>query len=309
MANLINFKAYPLNVVLTDLLKDRTTQDNIIFATDAYSEFHITEKTPISMELLTGTYPVTIQPRVTKTQQQQSERTHKKAEVFTPSWMCNKMNNYCDADWFGREDVFNVETEKDWEVNTEPIRFASAKGWREYVDSLRLEITCGEAPYLVSRYDTTTGEIIDVERRIGLLDRKLRVIGENAKTEAEWFKWVQRAYQSVYGYEFQGDNLLIARCNLLLTFVEYMQLRWNREPNVKELKAISKIITWNLWQMDGLTGALPYRVVRIDDDQLDLPGLFDDEEDESASESLCVIFDWRKQKVLTYVTIDSTTIH
>ena len=40
----------------------------------------------------------------------------------------------------------------------------------------RMEITCGEAPYLVSRYDTTTGEPIPIGRRIGLLDRKLCVI-------------------------------------------------------------------------------------------------------------------------------------
>ena len=42
-----------------------------------------------------------------------------------------------------------------------------------------MEITCGEAPYLVSRYDVVKGEIIPVEDRIGILDRKLRVINEN----------------------------------------------------------------------------------------------------------------------------------
>ena len=51
-----------------------------------------------------------------------------------------------------------------------------------YVISKRIEITCGEAPYLVSRYDTVTGKKIDVVDRVGLLDRKLRVINENTET-------------------------------------------------------------------------------------------------------------------------------
>ena len=91
----------------------------------------------------------------------------------------------------------------------------------KYVDAKRLEISCGEAPYLVSRYDTVTGKEITIEQRIGLLDRKLRVVGENTNTEEEWFKWTKRAYESTYGYEYQGDSLLIARENLLSTLLKY----------------------------------------------------------------------------------------
>ncbi|MBO7084803.1 hypothetical protein J6W20_02645 [bacterium] len=41
-----------------------------------------------------------------------------------------------------------------------------------------MEITCGEAPYLVSRYDVTDGtlKIQPIAGRVGLLDRKLRII-------------------------------------------------------------------------------------------------------------------------------------
>ena len=53
------------------------------------------------------------------------------------------------------------------------------------VVAFRLEISCGEAPYLVSRYDTVTGETIPISQRIGLLDRKLRVISENTDTEEQ----------------------------------------------------------------------------------------------------------------------------
>ena len=84
-------------------------------------------------------------------------------------------------------------------------------------------MTCGEAPYLVSRYDTVTGEIIPIDRRIGLLDRKLRVVNENAASEEEWLTWARRAVQSCYGYEFQGDNLLLARQNILFSYIEYYE--------------------------------------------------------------------------------------
>lgn len=67
-----------------------------------------------------------------------------------------------------------------------------------------LEITCGEAPFLVSRYDVETGEAIPVPERIGLLDRKLRVVNENVQTEEEWLKWAFREFWATYGYEFQG---------------------------------------------------------------------------------------------------------
>ena len=100
----------------------------------------------------------------------------------------------------------------------------------QYVQSRRLEVTCGEAPFLASRYDAATGEMIPVARRIGILDRKLRVVSENAATEDEWRKYATHAVQSTYGYEYQGDNLLLARVNLLLTYAEHLQARWQRKP-------------------------------------------------------------------------------
>lgn len=109
-----------------------------------------------------------------------------------------------DEQWFGRKDVFNyVNDDNTWTVNEEKIIFDGKQTWKKYVDSRRLEITCGEAPYLVSRYDTTTGElIVPPINRIGFLDRKLRVVNENTITEEEWLKWAERAIQSYYGYEY-----------------------------------------------------------------------------------------------------------
>ena len=61
--------------------------------------------------------------------------------------------------------------------------------WQDYVRLTCLEITCGEAPYLVSRYDVATGESIPLEKRIGLLDRKLRLINDKIETKEEWMEW------------------------------------------------------------------------------------------------------------------------
>lgn len=160
------------------------------------------------------------------------------AEVFTPSWICNKQNNLVDNAWFGRECVFNTEVDNPdgfhtWIVNAEPVVFPEGKTWRDYVNENRLEITCGEAPYLVSRYDTVTGEPIPVERRIGLLDRKLRIVGENTETATDWLKAAQAAYMSTYGYEWQGDNLILAREALLYTFIDYYHAKFGKDPSLK----------------------------------------------------------------------------
>lgn len=244
------------------LLKDRTTGKRIFWATDSYAEQYgkryeatdaITEKCLYDLD------KSVLQPRVLKSIAAQKNRTKSKAEVFTPSWICNKMNNLLDEEWFGYKEIFNVENESDntWKTNTEKVRFVEGKTFEEYINSTRLEITCGEAPFLVSRYDAATGKEIDIRDRVGLLDRKLRVINENIEDKSEWFEWVKKAYKSIYGYEYQGDNLLIARINLLITFVDYYKFKFGVEPSLDDVKDIAEIISWNVWQMDGLSYKLP----------------------------------------------------
>lgn len=307
MNELIDLNAYPIDKQLKMLLKDKTTGKNIIFATSVYSRngISIKETDEITVEALRQGISYQIQPRVLKKREQQQERTRAKAEVFTPSWICNKMNNYCDEEWFGRKNIFNTEQGQKWQVNAEKIEFDTKDGWKKYVDSKRLEITCGEAPYIVSRYDAATGEMIELKRRIGILDRKLRVVNENTDDETEWFKWVLRAYQSVYGYEFQGDNLLIARINLLITFVDYMQDRWERIATDVELKKIANIIAWNFWQMDGITDAIPFCGEIEKYHQFSLFDFVTDDKsekqrDEEARKAYCRIYDWRSGRSLTY---------
>jgi hypothetical protein len=212
----------------------------------------------ITLHLVTQKNVNMIQSRAQKEEEAQLLRTREKAEVFTPSWVCNAMNNLVDKNWFGKEAVFNHEMEKSWETRTAKIVFPKNKSWKDYVCNVILEVACGEAPFLTSRYDTVTGDAIKVPDRIGFLDRKLRVISENTNSVESWLKWATRAFECIYAYEFQGDRLFIARNNLLITFVENMQYKFNLIPPCDEIKKVAKIISWNTWQMDGLTNAVPF---------------------------------------------------
>lgn len=294
------------NSLLAILLKDQTTGKNIIWATEDYislGEIYKAEN-EITLDIVNRREEKFIRPRITKSYESQSGRTKEKAEVFTPSWLCNIQNNLIDEQWFGRKNIFNIAKNKIWISNHEKIQFPEIKNrtWQHYVDARRMEITCGEAPYLVSRYDTVTGEAIDLNSRIGLLDRKMRVINENVDDENQWLKWTERAFQSVYGYEFQGDNLLLARENLLFTFMDNIRAKLKREPSLNELKRIATIISWNIWQMDGLTFSIPLSKEREAYQQI---SLFDSLEDlnKKSNTNYCKINNWRSNIIIEYRSI------
>lgn len=265
--------------ILDYLLKDQTTGENIIWATDDYASrgegYSFFD--PITIERITGDNARIIQPRIAKSQEEQRRRSINKAEVFTPSWICNAQNNMIDKAWFETEqDIFNhelcVDGQHSWIPTVSLPPYPKGKNWQAYVKDVRLEMACGEAPYLCSRYDTTTGELIPIERRIGLLDRKLALIHihtpnvtpdmNRQQRRAVHKKWRCKAYQamqSVYAFEWQGDNLLLARESALITFIEYYQAKWktNKLPPKEFLKKMAEIISWNFWQMDGTKYGIP----------------------------------------------------
>lgn len=288
--------------LLDILLADQTTKTNILWATDDYKNYGelYQAQSEISVQSITGKYAGIIAPRTSKSRDLQISRTKGKAEVFTPSWICNEQNNLVDEAWFGRKDVFNHSKDKSWISTTSKIEFSDkrSKNWMAYVDERRMEITCGEAPYLTSRYDATTGEIIPLKQRIGLLDRKLRVVSENVSNESDWLKWSSRAFESIYGFEYQGDNLLLARENLLATYTDYMFDYLHRKPTEAELITIAEIISWNLWQMDGLTGYPPYSDVNRLTAQLTIFDFLDSKPPQKVFP--CRIKDWRAKKIVVF---------
>jgi len=286
--------------LLDILLKDHSTKRNICWATEDYMSYgeHYCPSKPITKELITGENAGIICPRVKKPLDEQTKRTKDKAEVFTPSWVCNIQNNLIDESWFGRKDVFNSPSNQTWVATEDKIQFPVGKDWKMYVDATRLEVSCGEAPYLVSRYDSVSGEEIPIAQRIGLLDRKLRVVKENTESEEEWFLWAKRAFEGTYGFEYQGDNLLIARENLLLTFIEAMDNKFFHGPTLEQMLQIANVISWNLWQMDGLTMAAPFS-----GQPKDQMSLFEEEEEDETEPIPCIICDWSSGSSLEFRSI------
>lgn len=296
-------------IILSILLKDRTTNKNIIWATDNYKEQDkkYTAKKQITMEAITT--EKIIKPRLGKTQIEQENRSRDKAEVFTPSWMCNIQNNLVDEMWFGKKDVFNKELSKSWKANEQKVTFPENKTWQEYIKSVRLEITCGEAPYIVSRYDTVTGKVIPIKERIGLLDRKLRVICENVETKEEWLEWAEIAYKSIYGYDWQGDNILIARENFFFTLQDYYREMFKQELDMVNMIIFAEIISWNIWQMDGAKGVIP-NSCRNDKKDKKTDGKNAKECIGCAKDNIykhngkyCKIMDWEKEKIIKFIDL------
>lgn len=228
--------------LLEVLLVDHSTQKNIFWATDSYVAegdgygWHDS----ITVSAITGKHGSIIMPRALKTRDEQLRRSRQMAEVFTPAWLVKKMNDAIDDEWNRAQDGLEDEMEP----------------WQRYVLTMELEISCGEAPFLTSRYDTVTAEPIPIDERVGLLDRKLQRVNTFA-TDAEWTRWALLALAHVYGYEWQGDNLLLAREALLATFVDYHEQRFSCRLAQDIIRKAAEIIAWNVWQMDGLKAVVP----------------------------------------------------
>ena len=299
------------NEILNILLKDRTTEKNILWANGEHSNREIQAE---HVDL--------IRPRHEKLRAHQKQRTRDRAEIFTPPDICRLQNDVTDtawlrnivtpwlkdsykleddsstakaiidgdfekiaAAWFGQSKIFPAMPDApadtvvaNWLAENETL-------WQTYVTSPRLEITCGEAPYLVSRYNAVTGEAIPLAERSGLLDRKLRLVNAETKTLNDWTEWALRAVESVYGYDFQGDNLFLARRNVFDTVVEYFAAKFDCKPPQNFWRKVADVISWNLWQMDGLTGSPPFQ---------ENANLF--------GGANCKIIDWRTREVVEFAS-------
>ena len=69
--------------------------------------------------------------------------------------------------------------------------------------------------------------------------------------------------------------------NLLLTFVDYYKDRIDTEPDKALFNEVADIISWNFWQMDGLTDTIP--LIKAQD----------------GTDILASIKDWKTNQVLT----------
>lgn len=234
--------------ILDLLLKDKTTGKNIMWGTDQYG---YAPDTNMTVEQVSENV---ILPRVFKSLEEQKSRTDDKAEVFTPLEIIKRMNDSVEEDFNGND--------------------------TDYISRKVLEITCGEAPYLVSRYDVSTGDAISFDRREGILDRKMRVVNKMGKER--WFVHMLSALESVYGYEWQGDSLLLARINIFKDINDWYEELFEKEMGDENVIVAHHIIS-NVIQMDGLTMMVPYTDIpaRVMDWENDKMVRFDDKTDES----------------------------
>lgn len=268
--------------ILDILLIDRTTSTprrikNIIWANDNYVQYgrkSYAATAQMRPELVTGRMGHVIMPRALKPKELKKERTKTKAEVFTPTWIVKKQNDEVDKNY--QEDELETYIKRQW-----------------------LEITCGEAPYMATRYDMETGEIIPLDERVGFVDRKLKRINAEIWDKAEWQWLVEEAYKSSYGFEWSGDSLLLARENLLYTYRDYYFSKWQKEPLYGLFEEIAKIISYNVFQMDGLKYIIPLseKKEKIESYQMSLFDLEDDIPDKE-----CVIKPGKRVRLMNWET-------
>ncbi|MBR3312862.1 MAG: hypothetical protein IKG18_01850 [Atopobiaceae bacterium] len=295
--------------MLRTLLVDHATLGNLRWATDDYASLGegFGREDEMTVERITGDYAEVIRPRVSKTAEEQKRRTRNRAEVFTPAWVCNAQNNLVDSAWFGRDPYFNAECKGGWITSALPIVFDDGRTWQEYVAKDVLEIACGEAPYITTRYDVSTGKEIPVPDRVGLLDRKLRVVSENVSDEGEWLEWAATAVKSCYAYDFQGDNVLLARENVLAAVEDAHEWRFGEKPPMAYSRRLAEVISWNVWQMDGLTGFTPYAVRAAAQAQLDLGDALGPRKTENYELVPSVIYDWDENRPVDFFSLMGRT--
>ena len=113
---------------------------------------------------------------------------------------------------------------------------------------------------------------------------------------------MKSAYKNTYAYEWQGDSLLLARESMLFTFIENYKYKFRKEPLLKSIQEIAYIISWNVWQMDGLKGVVPFSCGEIKTKSVNLFG--EEETDNSFCKGClnnnmfehngiyCLVMDW-----------------
>lgn len=242
-SSIIKFDKSIREILLLDMTQSadekgefKPNKQNIIWATSGY-EHEETEQ--IEIEDITEENSNVIRPRVEKDKDSQISRTKDHAEVFTPTCIVKKQIDLCDED-----------------RPKNPKQFADIE---KYLKKTYLEITCGEAPYIANRYDvTTTAQLIDCDKRVGFLDRKLQVLNGVDVDEKDWIGHAKTALKACYGFDYQGDNVLLARVNIFETVGDFYYEKFKKDlTNQEVLQEFAEIIVYNIWQMDGLNYNIP----------------------------------------------------
>ena len=106
--------------------------------------------------------------------------------------------------------------------------------------------------------------------------------------------------------------MLIARENILLTVMEHYEALYDEIPNKDILIEFAEIISWNIWQMDGLKYVIPLSCHNEDIEEFTLIGtnIIHKECPGCKKNAVtkhngiyCKIKDWKKNKTVKYVNV------
>lgn len=157
------------------------------------------------------------------------DRPKTRNEIYTPSWVVKKMTTY-----------LNDRLKED------------ADSWMDYLSMTGGELCCGHAPFLVMRYDAVTLEPIEFKDRYGIIDLKIKTLFEQDLDDEAWVMWLEEIFKSSYGWDIYSDAIVYARCNVFMTFMEAYRLKFGEDPGPLLQRRFLNIISWNIFQMDGL---------------------------------------------------------
>ena len=174
--------------------------------------------------------PENVTPNYTRTASDKKSRSKHQAEIVTPIRLVKEMVEHIDKEMS-----------------------ATYGSWKNYARSTVIEPACGETPFITTRYDTETGKVLPISERVGVLDRKLKRVSEGARDQKDWARWAMEAVNSVFGFDLDGGNVLIARTNIVDTYADYLMNRWGRFPTNEELNELAEIVSHNYWQDDFRT--------------------------------------------------------
>lgn len=177
--------------------------------------------------------------RCDKSKTEQRARTKRRAEVFTPTSVVAYMVEQAESAKLG----VTVE-----ELDTVP--------WRDRIQLRSADMCCGEGAFMTTLYDPITGEDIPEPERVGVLDRKLRLVVENAPMSMAT-RYLLTALRTSYACELVGDNVILARMNVLLAWREAYCRVMGTSPSVAEMTEACEVICGTVMQVDVLTGMIP----------------------------------------------------
>ena len=106
--------------------------------------------------------------------------------------------------------------------------------------------------------------------------------------------------------------MLLAREALLITFIENFTHKFETEPPLDYIQNIAEIISWNIWQMDGLKGVIPNS---CKDEIIDISDFFETKTEikkckgcetqniKSHNGIYCNIMDWDIEKPIKFISL------